>query len=622
MSLWRQRSTRIAALAIACLGLHLVLRFGLRAGPLAANIPLFVVLLAGGGPLVVHLAAQAWRREFGSDLLAGISIVTAVLVGEYLAGSIIVLMLSGGQMLEDYAMGRASSALNALARRMPSVAHRVDADAVTDVPVDALRVGDIVEIHPHEVCPADGVVLAGHGAMDESYLTGEPFEITKTQGSAVISGARNGEARLTIRVTAVAADSRYAKIMAIMREAEQRRPQLRRLGDQLASVYTPVALAIAVAAWVVSDDPARFLAVVVIATPCPLLIGIPVAIIGAVSLAARRAIIIKSPVVLEQITGCRTAIFDKTGTLTYGEPSLVEQHTPDGVDGPAVLALVASAERYSKHPLARAIVDAANKGGLRLQDASEVREAPGQGLRAVVAGRHIHLTSRAAFLDEYDREALLPGAGTGGLECVVTVDGQYAGVLKFRDAPRAESRGFVGHLKPAHHFARVMIVSGDRRSEVAFLAERVGITEVHAEQTPEQKLALVRAETARGRTLYVGDGINDAPAMKAATVGVALGQNTDVTTEAADVVILESALHKVDEVLHIGRRMRSVALQSAVGGMVLSVAGMLAAGAGLLSPVEAAIGQEVIDVLAVVNALRAGIPASRMQDFDARGREA
>jgi len=575
-----------------------------------------VALVFGGGPLVVELAWHVWRREFGSDLLAGISIVTSVLLGEYLAGTIIVLMLAGGQSLEEFAMGRASSALNALARRMPSVAHRVGDGTMTDVPVDALAVGDVVEIHPHEVSPADGIVIAGHGVMDESYLTGEPFEITKTHGSTVISGARNGSSRLTVRTTRRARDSRYAKIMEIMKDAEQRRPRLRRLGDQLAVVYTPLAVGLALVAWAVTGNPDRFLAVVVIATPCPLLIGIPVSIIGAVSLAARRAIIVKTPVVLEQITVCRTAIFDKTGTLTYGEPVLVEQAVSDRHDPRDVLALVASAERYSKHPLARAIVEAAAQAGLTLRDAAEISEPPGEGMHAVVDGHKIRLMSRAAFQELSAAAATLPGHETGGLECVVTIDGDYAGILRFRDAPREESRGFVGHLAPAHHFARVMIVSGDRRSEVAFLAERVGITEIYAEQTPEEKLALVRTETARAHTLYVGDGINDAPAMKAATVGIAIGQNTDVTAEAADVVILENSLAKVDEVLHIGRRMRAVALQSAVGGMALSLGGMLLAGMGFLTPVSAAVGQEIIDVLAVLNALRAGLPPGRIQDFE------
>src|ERR1700686_755629 len=263
-----------------------------------------------------------------------------------------------------------------------------------DVALAEIAVGDTLVIYPHEICPADGVVIEGHGVMDESYLTGEPFKITKTSGSAVISGAINGESALTIRTTQRAADSRYAKIMEVMRESEAKRPQLRRLGERLGAIYTPVALTVALLAWAMSGQAIRFLAVLVIATPCPLLIAIPVAIIGSISLCARRAIIVKSPVVLEQITECRTAIFDKTGTLTYGEPKLTEQIIAPGFAQREVLALAASLELYSKHPLARAILAAAREDALQLPEATEVGEQPGQGLRGTVSGHRLQITSR------------------------------------------------------------------------------------------------------------------------------------------------------------------------------------------------------------------------------------
>jgi hypothetical protein len=271
--------------------------------------------------------------------------------------------------------------LAALAKRMPLVAHRKSGTEMLDVALVEIEVGDTLVIHPHEICPADGVVIEGHGVMDESYLTGEPFQITKTSGSTVISGAINGESALTIRTTQRAADSRYAKIMEVMRESEVKRPQLRRLGDQLGAIYTPVALAVALLAWMISGESIRFLAVLVIATPCPLLLAIPIAIIGSISLCARRAVIVKSPVVLEQIAGCRTAIFDKTGTLTYGEPKLTEQIIAPGFEQKEVLTLVASLERYSKHPLARAILAAAKEEKIQLPEATEVGEQPGRGLR-------------------------------------------------------------------------------------------------------------------------------------------------------------------------------------------------------------------------------------------------
>jgi heavy metal translocating P-type ATPase len=613
--LWHRKTTIIAAFSIAAILLHLVLRFGFHATQRNYQVPLLATLVLGGLPLLYDLLRKLLRREFGSDLLGGISVVTSILLGEYLAGSIIVLMLSSGEALESYALRSASSVLAALAKRMPSIAHRKRATETLDVGLEQIEVGDALVIYPHEICPADGVVIEGHGMMDESYLTGEPFKISKTSGATVISGAINGESVLTVRTTQRAADSRYAKIMEVMRESETKRPQLRRLGDQLGAIYTPVALTVAVLAWVISGESMRFLAVIVIATPCPLLLGIPIAIIGSISLCARRAIIVKSPVVLEQIAGCRTAIFDKTGTLTYGEPKLTEQIVAPGFARREVLTLVASLERYSKHPLARAILATAKDDALQLPEATEVSEQPGQGLLGTVSGHHLQITSRGKLAaQKLAGTDQLPPVG-GGLECVVAIDNQYAGALRFRDAPRAESRSFVKHLGPKHQFQKVMIVSGDRESEARYLAEQVGITEIYAQKSPEDKLAIVRKETAAAKTLYVGDGINDAPAMMAATVGMAIGQNSDVTAEAAGVVIMDNSLKKVDEFMHISRRMRFIALQSAVGGMAVSVIGMVFAATGHLSPVNGAITQEVIDILAVLNALRAAFPPKVIHDL-------
>ena len=612
---WHRKTTVIAALSVAAILVHVVLRFGGQASPGTYQIPLLITLVVGGMPLLYDLLRKLLKRDFGADVLGGISIITSVLLGEYLAGAIIVLMLAGGEALESYALRSASSVLAALAKRMPSIAHRKRESEILDVGLQEVAVGDTLVIYPHDICPVDGVVIEGHGVMDESYLTGEPFQITKTRGSKVISGAINGESALTIRTTQRAADSRYAKIMEVMHESESRRPKLRRLGDQLGAIYTPVALTVALLAWAMSGDAVRFLAVMVIATPCPLLIAIPIAIIGSISLCARRAIIVKSPVVLEQIAACRTAIFDKTGTLTYGEPKLTEQLIAPGFAQREALTLVASVERYSKHPLARAILASATEAGIQLSEATEVSEPPGQGLRGTVSGHQVQVTSRNTLIAQN-----LPGADqlppiAGGLECVVAIDQRYAAALRFRDGPRAESLSFVKHLGPKHQFQRVMIVSGDRESEVRYLAEQVGITEIYAQRSPEEKLAIVRTETAAAKTLYVGDGINDAPAMMAATVGMAIGQNSDVTAEAAGVVVMDNSLEKVDEFMHISRRMRSIALQSAVGGMALSVIGMAFAATGHLNPVGGAISQEVIDIMAVLNALRAAFPPSVIHDL-------
>jgi heavy metal translocating P-type ATPase len=614
-SLSAHRDAIIATAAILAIAAHVVMRWiapvdGMVAGQPWHLVPLLTVLLTGGLVLVADLAVKLLRFEFSSDLLAGLSIVTGVLLDEYLAATLVVLMLSGGQALERYAVRRASSALDALAKRVPTHAHRKEDGAIVDLPLEDIVPGDLLVVFPHETCPVDGTVVEGRSTMDEAYLTGEPYVLPKAVGASVLSGAINGEGALTIRAEKAAVDSRYAAIMRVMRESEQRRPQLRRLGDQLGAWYTPLAVALAVAAWVATGDPLRFLAVLVVATPCPLLIAIPVAIIGSVSLAARRGIIIKDPTVLERIDTCRTAIFDKTGTLTYGKPTLTEVLPAAGMSADEVLAHTASLEVYSRHPLASAIVDAARDRNLVLPDVSEVSERPGQGLRGSVDGRVVTVTGRKQMADR----AVLPPV-EGGLECVVLLDGTYAALFRFRDEPRAEGRSFIRHLQPRHGFERLLIVSGDREEEVRYLASRVGIREVYAGQSPEQKVELVRIETQRAPTVFMGDGINDAPALTAATVGLAFGQASDVTAEAAGAVIMDSSLERVDELLHIGRRMRRIALQSAVGGMALSVVGMLLAAFGYLPPVMGALAQEAIDVVAVLNALRTVAAPKALTDY-------
>jgi heavy metal translocating P-type ATPase len=623
-----RKQTLLAVFSIAAIVLHVILRYGVGLTTAVHGIPLYqlpliAALLFGGGPLLIDLLAKVLQKEFGTDMLAGISIVTSAILGtlggatgsEYLAGSLVVLMLSGGEALEAYAVRSASSVLEALARRMPSRAHRRKGVQVVDVTLSEVTVGDSLVVFPHEICPVDGTVVEGHGVMDESYLTGEPYLMSKTAGSSVLSGAINGETALTIRADKLAVDSRYAKIMEVMRASEQRRPRVRRIGDQLGAIYTPFAVVIALAAWAASGDVIRFLAVLVAATPCPLLIAIPVAIIGAISLSARRGIIIKDPAVLETIDSCRTAIFDKTGTLTYGKPKLTAAIPAPGFREEEVVGLVASLERYSKHPLAEAILEAARGRGMAPQEATEIREPPGEGLRGTVAGRSVLVTNRKKLLAQQAQlEKDIPPFA-GGMECVITIDGRYAATFRFRDQPRAEGASFVRHLGPKHQFQRVMIVSGDRESEVRYLAEQVGITEVHASQTPEQKVAIVRRETERANTVFLGDGINDAPALTAATVGLAFGQSSDITAEAAGAVIMDTSLEKVDEFLHISRRLRSILLQSAIGGIALSMIGMGLAAAGCLPPVAGAILQEVIDVAAVVNALRVASPPRMLTDY-------
>jgi heavy metal translocating P-type ATPase len=604
--------TIIASVAIL---FHLVLRYFVGTSPAASAIPLYLSLIIGGFPILFELTRQLLKREIGTDVLAGLAIITSVLLGQYLVGAIIVLMYSGGAALEQYATHRASSVLDALAKRMPRIAHRKLDSGMTDISLDQVAVGAILIVLPHEYCPVDGEVVEGHGTMDESYLTGEPFEMSKAPGSQVLSGAINGESLLTISATKLPVDSRYAKIMQVMQEAEQNRPQLRRLGDRLGAWYTPAALVVALLGWALSGSSDRFLAVIVIATPCPLLIGIPVAVIGAISLAARRGIIIKNASMLEQIDKCRTLIFDKTGTLTYGRPSLTEVTCAPGFSPAQVLALTASLEQYSKHPLALAIVKGAQRENIEVHPVSEISEKPGEGMRGVVDGRAIQITGRNALTREgREMPAALPPPAPG-LECLIFIDQTYAGALHFRDEPRPDSGSFVSHLSPRHGVSKIMLVSGDRESEVTYLAGKVGITEVHSGKSPEDKVKIVTEEAKLAPTLFVGDGINDAPAMQAATVGVAFGQNSDITSEAADAVIMDASLRRVDELIHIGQRMRVIALQSAIGGMGLSLVGMFLAAFGYLPPVAGAVTQEAIDVLAVLNALRVTLPMRELTDF-------
>lgn len=586
-----------------------------------ADLPLVAMLIAGGIPLVGDLLMKLASGTFGSDLLAGISIVTSVILGEYLAGVLVVLMLSGGEALESRAVSRAGDVLAALAKRMPTIAHRRADGRLLDVPLGAVRVGDMIMVLPHEICPVDGTVVIGRGSMDESFLTGEPYRMAKAPGSTVLSGAINGEAALEIRTDRIAADSRYTQIMEVLQASGRRRPRMRRLAESLGAFYTPLALLIAAAAWWASGEPIRFLAVLVVATPCPLLIAIPVAIIGAVSLAAKRGIVIRDPAILERLDTCRTAIFDKTGTLTYGAPVLTEVIAIGSQPADEVLELAASLECYSKHPLAAAVVEAATDRGLHLGQVDQLAEKPGAGLTGRVV-RAADGLSHAVAITSRTRLAAIDPAGLtrlppqgDGLECVVVIDGQAEAVLRFRDSPRADGRPFVSHLAPVHGLTRVMLVSGDREREVRWLAELVGITEVHAEVSPEGKLAIVEQAVAQAPTLFVGDGINDAPALAAATVGIAMGTASDVTTEAAGAVIMDQALERVDELFHIARRMRSIALQSAVGGMVASLVGMAFAAAGLLPPAAGALVQEGIDVAAVVNALRVSWRAGRLSDY-------
>ena len=591
----------IALLSILCICIYLIM-YVVNSSPF--NMPLLLIIVIGGIPLFLQIIIKLLNRNIGADSLAAIALITGVILHEYLAATLIILMLASGQTLERYAMRKASSVLLALVARMPSIAHQKINNNIKDIPLLSINIDDEIVIYPHETCPIDGIIIEGHGSMDESYLTGEPYQISKTPGAFVLSGAINGESLLVVKATKLPSDSRYAAIVKVLEEAEQKRPSIRRLGDQIGAIFAPVALGFAFIAWYLTGDAVRFLSILVIATPCPLLIAIPITIISAISRAAKQAIIIKDPTVLEQLPTCRTAIFDKTGTLTYGKPTLTEIFITNDHKKEQILQYVGSIERYSKHPLSNAVLKATKEQNIKLLESSNISEIPGQGLKGVINGHTVFITGRKKLLEILPEcESMLPEVSPG-LECIVILDNQYAAALHFHDSPRIDSKSFISHLAPSHQFKKIMLVSGDRESEVSYLANLLNLTEIYASQSPEQKLALVRQERKKAPTVFMGDGINDAPALTAATVGIAFGQYSNITAEAAGVVIMENTLSKVDELIHLSLNTRKIASQSAIGGMLLSIVGMGFAAAGLINPVTGAILQELIDIVAIVNALR------------------
>jgi len=503
-----------------------------------------------------------------------------------------VFFLLSSRWLEGRLRERTAGALEALMNRLPDSVERLEPDGQWErVAVHRLRPGDRVRVLPGESFPADGVVLMGQTLAQEALLTGESRPLARGPGETVLAGSLNVSAVVEMQVQAVGESTRYAQIVSLMDHASLVKPRLAMLADRMARPFLLAVLlaAVAAAAWWWADSPAHALmvavSVLIVTCPCALSLATP------------------------------AAMFDKTATLTYGRPLLTATMPAPGTDAHDVLALVASLEQYSRHPLASAILAGAASQALPLHEATHVSERPGQGLTGEVAGRTVRVTSRKALVATHPEAGPLLPPSHGGLECVVLVDDAYAATLQFRDEPRTEGRLFVQHLGHRHGFTRALLVSGDRESEVRYLADVVGIAHVHASQSPEEKVAIVRDETAKAPTLFVGDGINDAPALATATVGIAFGQASEVITEAAGAVILDSMLERVDELLHIGRRMRRIALQSAVGGMALSAIGMAAAAAGWLSPVAGALTQEAIDVVAVVNALRAALPPRTLRDF-------
>lgn len=601
----------LSIVSIASLVIHYFAKFALE---IDENYSLFFVLIFGGIPLLIQIFLKIIKGNLGADLIAFMALILAIYLHENVAGVLIILMLASSQALEEFASHRASFVLEALAQRMPTIAHLKSENNFFDTEIAKIKINDLIAIFPHEICPIDGEVVEGRGSMDESYLTGEPYRISKTIGSKVLSGAINGESLFVIKTEKLPADSRYGKIMEVMKQAKEQRPEIRKLADKIGAIFAPITIIIASTSYYFTHDLTNFLAVLTIATPCPLLIAVPIAIISAISISARQGIIIKDARILEKLSICTTAIFDKTGTLTFGEPNISEIIALDEFSADEILQKTASLERYSRHPLAGSILKEAQKRNLILLDAQNISEKPGYGMIGNIGEQEIIITSRKKIHEFQPSKIPLPEL-SDGMECVIIINKKVAGILHFRDLERPESKSFISHLAPNHNFKKIILLSGDSASEVNYLAKKLGINNFFSSQSPEQKLEIVKKETQNAPTLFMGDGINDAPALMLASVGIAFGQGNNITSESSGAVILESNLLKVDELIHISIFTRKIILQSAIGGMVFSVAGMILAGFGLISPSEGAIAQQIIDVVAIINALRLTLTKNVVSDI-------
>ena len=558
---------------------------------------------------LIGMVRDVMRGHVGLDVLAVVAMVATLAVGEYVAALIIVLMLSGGEALEDYAGRRAKKELTALLDRSPQIAHVIvhpdatTSDEVRDAAADDVRIGDVLLVRPSEIVPVDGVLLTESGTFDESSLTGESMPVSRAAGEEVLSGAVNGSRAVRMRAIRRSADSQYQQIVALVRDAQESRAPVVRLADRFAIPFTAVSLVIAGAAWGISGDPTRFAEVLVLATPCPLLIAAPVAFLGGLSRAAKAGIIIKGGAVIEQLARVRSAAFDKTGTLTQGRPDLVDVRAAAGFDADEVLRLAASAEQYSSHVLAEGIRRAADDRGLRIESATDAREVATNGVTATIGGR-IVVVGKPAYIAALAPDTQRADLDPGQAAAYVAVDGRFAGVLVLADDARAESPAVVEWLG-AHGVGRIVMLTGDAQATAESIAHAVGITEVHAELLPPEKVHLA-AELRPRPVLMVGDGVNDAPVLAAADIGIAMGaKGATAAGDAADAVILKDSLAKVVDAISIGRHTLRVAYAAIWIGIGISIALMLIAATGVIPAVAGALIQELVDLATILYALRA-----------------
>lgn len=569
----------------------------------AAAVPAVASLLQG-------IIAALWRRELGVDLLALISIIAAIALRQNLTAAVIAVMLASGRLLESFAERRASREMSALLTRVPRTVSRYTDGQLTPVPLAAVNAGDRLLVRHGEVVPVDGVLLDARAVLDEAALTGESVPVAYERSAQLRSGALNAADSFDLLASTRAADSTFAGIVKLVEAAQRSRAPATRLADRYALWFIPVTLALAAIAWAVSGDALRALAVVVVATPCPLILAVPVAMVSGMSRCAKRGILVKGGAALETLAGARTLFFDKTGTLTGGEARLMEIKSTAAGDENELLATAASLEQMSQHVIAAAVVRAAQARGLALSIPRDVVETVGAGMTGTVNGQRV----AAGSLDYLSGIASVPAAvrellertGTEGTSAVlVAIDGKFSGVLLLADQLRTETPRALRLLRRAG-FGRIVMLTGDRREVAEAIGSGLGVDEVLAEQTPAHKLEMIKAARRAGPTVMVGDGVNDAPALAAANVGVAMGaRGATASAQAADIVLLVDRLDRLAEALHIARATRRIALQSVFAGMGLSLAAMLVAAAGYLPPLYGAILQEIIDVAVILNALRA-----------------
>lgn len=569
----------------------------------AATVPVIVAL-------TITIARDFLAGRVGVDAIALVAMITSIAMGEPLAGAVVAMMYTGGNLLEEYARERAERDLRSLRDRTPRIAHRLADGEVTDIATDKIIVDDELLVRAGELLPVDGHLLDEHAKLDESAITGEPLPESRIKGDELRSGTVNAGEAFRYQASAPANKSTYAGIVRMVEEAQTAKAPFIRMADRFALILLPATLLVAGLAWWLTGDRIRALAVLVVATPCPLILAAPVAFIGGVSRAARAGILMKGSAALEALALIRTAIFDKTGTLTEGGARLTVYETAPNIDAGETLRLLASLEQASHHVLAETLVALARAKGRPLSTPSEVREFRGSGLEGIVDGRHVRAGSRALLLGDaqvpsWARSAASAQEGSSGLAIYVSVDGRIAAFLLMADAIRQEASAALAQLHAAG-VSRIIMVTGDDAKAANAVGASLGIDEVYADRSPAEKLAAVAAERRRQPTMMVGDGINDAPALAAANIGIALGaRGATASSEAADVVILVDRIDRVSHAVMIAQRTREIAMQSIVVGLALSGIAMVFAAFGYITPVAGALLQEGIDIAVIVNALRA-----------------